>query len=140
MIDKTFLIHNKDFHERMEAMADKSEGNPWFTDSLRDVFILGMCYAVKSELDPNEIEEGKKKFSIRIGEVIKENHMLIFRIAAFYHTKDYRVLLDENRIYEIAEGLANSGTASLLDEYYGRENPSFDLAKFILENADNQTK
>lgn len=140
MTDKTFLSHNKDFHEKMEKMADNGEQNPWCTENLRDVFILGMCYGIKKGIEPSEIEEGKKKYSIRIAEVIRENHMLLFRAAAFYHTKDYHVLFDDKKIYEIAEKFSNSGTASLIDDLSGKENPSFDLAKFILGDADDQTE
>lgn len=129
MIKKTFLSHNSDLHERM----DEVKGGRWFTETFRDVFILGLCYAARKNLEPLELEEGKIKESIRINEVIRDEHMFLFRVVAFYHTKDYNILTDENRIFEIIEKLSNAGVKELLEKYYRSDYPNFDLAQIVLE-------
>lgn len=129
MIKKTFLSHNSDLHERM----DEVKGGRWFTETFRDVFILGLCYAARRNLEPLELEEGKIKESIRINEVIRDEHMFLFRVIAFYHTKDYNILTDENRIFEIIEKLSNAGVKELLEKYFRSDYPNFDLAQIALE-------
>lgn len=129
MIKKTFLSHNSDLHERM----DEVKGGRWFTETFRDVFILGLCYAARRNLEPLELEEGKIKESIRINEVIRDEHMFLFRVIAFYHTKDYNILTDENRIFEIIEKLSNAGVKELLEKYYRSDYPNLDLAQIVLE-------
>jgi hypothetical protein len=144
MVEKTYLTYNKDFHEKMRDIAGldpRTRGrNPWFTESLRDIFILGMCYAVKKGLAPKEIEERKKDLqeSIRINQVIHEDQKFLFRVVAVYLTKDYRTLANDQDVYDLAEKFANAGLEELLNTCYGKwENPSFDLAKMALgENID----
>ena len=130
---KTYLNYDIKFHEKMEDMKkDKS----YFTDSFRDVFLLGMCYAAKKSLKPFELGEVKKQDTIRIGEVINEDHMFLFRVLAFSHTKDYTVLSDEMQLYDLAEKFANAGIKEILDKYDKTDYPSFELATVALEDSD----
>jgi len=130
---KTFLNYNSDFHEKME---DMKKDESYFTDSFRDLFILGMCYAAKNSLKPLELGEVKKQDTIRIGEVIKEDHMFLFKVLAFSHTKDYKVLSNETQVYELAEKFANAGIKEIIDKYYKTDYPSFELAAVALEDSD----
>jgi len=128
---KIFLEHNSDYHQMMEDLKVDDE---YHTDSFRDVFLLGMCYAVFNNLDPIELQQGKKKQSIRIGEVINKDHLFLIRIVAYSYTKDYAILSDDNKCYEIAEKFANAGLKEISEIYYKKEDyPSFKLSKLILD-------
>jgi hypothetical protein len=133
MVTKTFLNYDIEFHEKME---DMKKNKSYFTDSFRDVFILGMCYAAKKSLKPLELGEVKKQDTIRIGEVIKEDHMFLFKVLAFSHTKDYKVVSNETQLYKLAEEFANAGIKEILDKYYKADYPSFGLAAVALEDSD----
>ena len=133
MTIKTFLNYDIEFHEKMEDIKkDKS----YFTDNFRDVFILGVCYAAKKSLKPLGLGEVKKQDILRIGEVINEDHMFLFKVLAFSHTKDYKVLSDEIQLYELAEEFANAGIKEILDKYDKTDYPSSELAAVALEDSD----
>ncbi len=129
---KTFLSHNKEYHDNMVEMA-KETTRKLYTDTLRDVFILGMVLAAKKGLEPVDIPEGKRKNSIRIPEVIGESHKFLFKILAYSHTQDHGVLVDEARLFEIAEQYANAGLEELLEEFDSTDYPLFELAELALE-------
>jgi len=128
---KIFLEHNSDYHEMMEDLKVDEE---YYTDSFRDIFLLGMCYAAFNQLDPIELEQGKRKQSIRIGEVINKDHLFLIKILAYSHTKDYSILSNDNKCYEIAEKFANAGLKEIFEEYYKKEDyPSFKLSRAVLK-------
>lgn len=129
---KTFLVHNKDFHEQMSDMASERNKN-FFTNTLRDVFILGMAYAAKKSLKPIDLKNREKKESIRISEVIDDDHKFLFKVLAYSHTRDYKVLADETKFYELAEKFANAGLKEIIEKYHKTDYPSFKLAEIALE-------
>jgi len=130
---KTFLNHNKEFHEQMLDMGDEKNLD-FYTKTLRDVFILGLVYAIKKSLKPTDLKEGQKQNSIRIPEVINEDHKFLFRVIAYSHTKDYRVLGDEKQFYELAEKFANTGIKEIIDKYYKTDYPAYKIAEIALKD------
>lgn len=132
MEGKTFLQHNSELHETMNKMKDSKQ---YPAETLRDMFILGMCYASKKSLTPLKLEEGKKQSSIRIPEVINDDHKFLFKVLAYAHARDYNMILNEEKFYELAEQFANSGMKEIIDVYYKTDYPSFKLAEVGLENT-----
>ncbi len=130
---KTFLSHNKKFHEQMLDMANEKNLD-FYTKTLRDVFILGLVYAIKESLKLTDLKEGQRQNSIRIPEVINDDHRFLFRVIAYSRTKDYRVLGDEKQFYELAEKFANTGVKEIVDKYYKTEYPAFKLAEIALKD------
>ena len=131
--EKTFLAHNKDLHDQITKMSSKKQ-TKFYTKTIRDVFMLGLAYALKKDLKPVPLKSNKKQQSIRIKEVIHDKHKFILQIIAYWITKDPECVADERLIYEMAEEYANAGLVDLiqnqeiLDEGY----PSFTLGRLAL--------
>jgi len=131
MVDgKTYLQHNSDYHAIMEEMKNKPE---YFPETFRDIFLLGMVYAIKNNLEPTDIPDGKKQSSIRIPEVINDDHRFMFQVIAYWKTGKIESIIDENFYFSIAEKYANTGIKEIIDKVYKSDNPSFTLAELALE-------
>lgn len=120
-IDRLYIkkSYEKDFKDLLE------KDSPLHKKDSKHIFMMAMVLGFYKK---SKAELGKKEEFVRI-EYLNDNEISLIKAIAINEENDLNILLDEERMYSIAEKYASGGIKYLKEMVLGKENGSF-LKKF----------
>ena len=125
--DQEFKPRTKDIQEHLIRMVgSKSE------ISNKEVFML--CLAVGYHYDKTRPRPPRATDAVRLS-AVKEHEFAIMKSVALAKTKDYTILLHEDRMYDIIEEYAAGGLELLVTQMDSKPDFQNFLIKLLYEQA-----
>lgn len=129
---RTALSWDPEFKPRVKDLEDylaRTTGNNSVSNA--DLFML--CLAVGFEARKLGEIPPRKSDAVRIS-YLKDHHLAIMKSVALSHSKDYKIILDEDKVFDVVEQYASGGLEILSVEMDNQIDFVSYLATFLFKS------